>query len=126
MWGAQRRVCQRFHSGCVDQQNSLDVKPGGRWEAKGRVLGEQGLRLQRQTLGSSSEEGVGGLWWPGVGGPRKSRQGQCPSSHQLLSLNHCSSDKADMVLWPERVELSVEDQDLKKTHLGEGKRQRGG
>lgn len=50
MWGAQSRACQRHHGGCVYQQNLLDVKPGGRREAGGRTLGEQGVRTMTPTL----------------------------------------------------------------------------
>lgn len=42
-WGAQSRVRQRHHGGCVYRQSLLDAKPGGRREAGGRVLGEQGV-----------------------------------------------------------------------------------
>lgn len=63
-----------------------------------------------------------GLGWPGAGGAGKGRQGWCPSSHRLLSLNCCSSDKADMALCPETVGLGREEQDLRKTHLGERKK----
>lgn len=99
IWGTQSRACQRHLRGCVYWQSPVEVKLEGAWVAGGRVLGEQGVETETQPpeadTWSSNEEGGGDLGQP-AGGPGKGRQGQRSSSHQLLPLTSCNSDKGDM------------------------------